>query len=127
MGNLHAVYEDLGEFLTGNLDEAAVRAILGIAAALAGVGADGRGVDGAEWAGACACAGARYGDAIFERVVDRPVARSIAERGEDGRGGVVSVEQGGALAGISADEKRWGRDHGACGRVVAKMHAGGSG
>jgi|GEM_PF-5323371 len=123
MGNLHAVYEDLGEFLTGNLDEAAVRAILGIAAALAGVGADGRGVDGAEWAGACACAGARYGDAIFERVLDRLVARSIAERGEDGRWRFVSVEQVGALAEISADEKRLGRYHGACARVLSKIYA----
>src|SRR5690554_714212 len=122
MGKLHAFFEELSEFLKGDSDEAAWRAMLGIAAALAEVGGDAIGVDGAEWTGACACAGVRGPDALFERVLERLVALSIAERGEEGRWRFVSVEEVRALADISTDEKRWGRYHGACARVLSKLY-----
>lgn len=124
MGNFRAVYEDLSEFLDGNLDAAAVRAILGVAAALAGVEVDGRGVNRGEWVGACACAGARYPEAVFARVLERLVALSIAARGEaDERWQFVSAEVVRELAESAAGDKRLRRYHGACARALSEIYA----
>lgn len=142
MGTLHEIIEGIAKSIDGNWESAAVRASLGIAAALASGGAepdaklnsDKIWVDWAEWTRACACGGIKGGSSFFESLLEQAVAHGLAEQVEDGpscdlpegRWGFSTPVYVRALAEFSAKEEQWVRYHGVCARALLEQYGEGT-
>ncbi|TDP77468.1 hypothetical protein [Bradymonas sediminis] len=138
MGLWCALFEDITKSVDRDLVGAQVRACLGIAAALAQGGASGDAsagaellwVDWLEWMSACACAGIRRDEAVFEVILDHLVAGDLGRRIENGpssgaprrRWRFVTAEAVQALAKIAVEDKGWVRYHAACARGLLKTY-----